>query len=115
MSQHKQYNRLDVFYILYTYSLIRPLVAAMGVRHRQQKLTRNGHIKVIVKCLAKKLGSETEQARMVSTDRVLPLGSLRRSCVRNLFSGWIVRLVGKGRILTKKIESTGFDTESKEV
>ena len=75
----------------------------MGVLRRQQKVTRKGHIKLVVKCLAKKLGCETEQARMISTDRVLPLGSLRRSCVRNLFTGWIVRLVGQGRILTKKL------------
>ena len=92
-----------VYVYIYIYSLICPVVAAMGVRRRQQKLTRNGHIKVIVKCLAKKLRSDTEQARMVSTDRVLPLGSLRRSCVRDLFSGWIVRLVGQGRVLTKKL------------
>ena len=75
----------------------------MGVRRREQKRTRLSHVKMIVKSLAKRLKSESEISRMVSTDRILPLGSLRRECVRSLFKGWIIKLVGTGRTLTKKL------------
>ena len=75
----------------------------MGVRRREQKRTRLSHVKMIVKSLAKRLRSESEISRMVSTDRILPLGSLRRECVRSLFKGWIIKLVGTGRTLTKKL------------
>lgn len=40
---------------------------------------------------------------METTNRLLPLGSLQRNCVQKKFSGWILDLVGEGRILTKKL------------
>ena len=58
---------------------------------------------MIVKSMAKRLRAGCDQSRMVTTDRVLPLGSLRRECVKNLFNGWVLQLVGKGRIITKKL------------
>ena len=40
---------------------------------------------------------------METTNRLLPLGSLQRNCVQKKISGWILDLVGEGRILTKKL------------
>ena len=77
--------------------------AAMGVRLRRQRTTRMGHVKLIVKSIAKKLRSEQDKTRMMTTDRIIPQGSLRRTCVRDVFSTWILQLAGQGRILTKKL------------
>ena len=75
----------------------------MGVRRRRQRTARIGHVKLIVKSIASKLRSEQDKSRMTTTDRIIPQGSLRRACVRDLFSTWVLQLVGQGRILTKKL------------
>lgn len=75
----------------------------MAVRRRHQKSVRQNHVKVIVKKLAEGLKTNSHQKRMATTNRLLPVGGLRRRCVKKLFGGWILELIGKGRILTKKL------------
>ena len=58
---------------------------------------------MIVKNMGKRLRSKTHTKRILTTNRLLPLGSLRRVCVQKIFSGWILDLVGEGRILTHKL------------
>lgn len=40
---------------------------------------------------------------MVTTNMLLPLGSLRRTAVRSIFAGWIRKIIGHGRVLTRKL------------
>ena len=75
----------------------------MGVRRREQTKTRKGHVRMIVNSIAKRLRKAGDQPRMLTTDRVVPMGSLRRSCVRTLFEGWVLKLHGQGRVITKKL------------
>lgn len=53
--------------------------------------------------MATRLNTKKHKHRMISTNRILPLGSLRRKVIRRLFSGWVLKLVHKGRILTAKL------------
>lgn len=79
-------------------------IAAMATsRRRQQNLVRKAHVGMIVKKLSQKLGSKSHRKRMLTTERLLPVGGLRRRCVKALFSPWVSTLVGKGRVLTKKL------------
>ena len=75
----------------------------MPSRLRRQTTVRRGHVKTIVMKMAQKLQSKNHRKRMETTNRLLPLGSLQRRCVKNIFSGWILDFVGEGRILTKKL------------
>lgn len=78
--------------------------AAMAAHvRRKQAVARKSHVDMIVKKLSKKLGDKCHLKRMVTTDRLLPVGGLRRRCVKSLFTPWISTLVGKGRVLTKKL------------
>ena len=60
-------------------------------------------MKVIVNNLFKRLNTKKNRLRMVTTNQILPLGSLKRNCVKKCFSGWVLDLVGNGRILTYKL------------
>lgn len=75
----------------------------MAVRRCHQKSVRQKHVKQIVKQIAEGLNTKSHRKRMVTTSRILPLGGLRRKPLRKLFGGWILDLIGKGRILTKKL------------
>lgn len=72
-------------------------------RRTQQKLARRGHVVMIAKKLSSRLKGKQHSERMTSTNKLLPVGSLKRKCVRNLFTGWASTLVGQGRVLTKKL------------
>ena len=75
----------------------------MPARQRCQKKIRNEHVKVIVNNLFKRLNTKHNRTRMVNTNQLLPLGSLKRNCVKKCFSGWVLDLIGNGRILTYKL------------
>lgn len=42
---------------------------------------------------------------MTATNRLLPMGTLKRACLRQLFRGWVTKLVGQGRLATLKLSS----------
>lgn len=76
----------------------------MACRAHRQKVARMAHVLFIVKKLFKKLSTPEHQKRMVTTSRLLPLGSLKRKTLKVLFSGWVEkRFKGCGRILTRKV------------
>ena len=51
-----------------------------------------------------KLSTPEHQKRMVTTNRLLPLGSLKRKTLKVLFRGWVEkRFKGCGPILTRKV------------
>ena len=75
----------------------------MPTRQHRQKKIRNEHVKVIVNNLFKRLNTKNNRMRMVNTNQLLPLGSLKRTCVKKCFSGWVLDLIGNGRILTYKL------------
>ena len=75
----------------------------MPSRQRHQKSVRKGHVKIIVDQICKKLHSKSHQKRMHDTNRILPVGGLRRKCIRKIFGGWVLQFIGKGRILTVKL------------
>jgi len=72
-------------------------------RRTQQKLARKSHVGMIAKKLSSRLSGKQHLERMTTTNKLLPVGSLKRKCVRNLFTGWASTLVGQGRVLTKKL------------
>ena len=72
-------------------------------RLREQNRTRKKYVKVIVGAMSCKLKSKRHIHRMRTTNKLLPLGSLRRKCIKQLFQGWVTQLVGQGRILTEKL------------
>lgn len=77
----------------------------MPTRQRQQRSVRSGHVKLIVSHMAKRLQTKKNLKRMFNTNQLIPLGSLKRKCVKKFFSGWVLKLVGNGRILTYKLAS----------
>lgn len=78
----------------------------MASRAGRQRTARCAHVGYIVKKLVSKLSTPEHQKRMVTTSRLLPVGSLKRRCLKNLFNGWVNRkFKGEGRILTKKVAS----------
>ena len=77
---------------------------AMPARSRRQKTTQLEHAFVLVNRLAKRLTSPQHQHRMQTTNQLIPLGSLKRRCVREIFQGWVHKAFrGTGRVLTKKL------------
>ena len=62
-------------------------------------------MKLIVSHMAKRLNTKKNLKRMFNTNKLLPLGSLKRKCVKKFFSGWVLKFVGNGRILTYKLAS----------
>lgn len=75
----------------------------MPSRLRRQRVKRQSHVSMIVKHLTYRLSSKRHAKRIETTNRLLPLGNLRRSCLNQIFSGWILNLVGEGRVLTRKL------------
>ena len=75
----------------------------MGMRAREQKALREDHVRFVGRKLARRLMSEEEQTRMHSTNRLFPMGGIRCHCVRRLFSGWIRKYAGNGRVFTRKL------------
>lgn len=75
----------------------------MPTRQHRQKKIRNEHVKVIVNNLFKRLNTKKNRMRMVNTNQLLTLGSLKRTCVKKCSSGWVLDLIGNGRILTYKL------------
>jgi len=53
--------------------------------------------------MANRLKSKGHMERMLSTNRILPVGTLKRKIIKQLFSGWIRQYVGEGRVLTLKL------------
>ena len=76
----------------------------MPARSRRQKSTQLEHATVLVNRLSKKLKSPQHQHRMQTTNQLIPLGSLKRRCVKEIFQGWVHKCFrGSGRVLTKKL------------
>ena len=78
-------------------------MAKPASRRRCQKKVRKGHVDMIVKNMSAKLRTKMHYKRMCATDRLLPMGTLRRKCVKRLFTPWAFDLVGQGRVLTHKL------------
>ena len=72
-------------------------------RRCEQNEKRNEYVRFIVKKLSKRLGNKTQKHRMTTTSKILPVGNLKRTCVRKLFTGWVNKLYGNGRLLTTKL------------
>ena len=75
----------------------------MPARSKVQGNRRAKYVQFICKRLQKRLSSNDHQTRMISTNRLLPVGSLKRGPMRSLFAGWVKRLCGSGRVLTKTL------------
>ena len=89
---------------LYTPVLSIDIRFAMPARSRRQKISQLEHATVLVNRLSKKLMSPQHQHRMQTTNRLIPQGSLKRRCVKEIFQGWVHKSFrGCGRILTKKL------------
>ena len=73
----------------------------MGVRRRKQEETRKAAVKFAVKKILPHL--RRDKQRLFSTNRLLPVGSLRRKCIKRIFGGWPSRYLGAGRVFTKKL------------
>ena len=76
----------------------------MPSRSDRQKVVRKNHVRYIVKRLASKLSTPEHQKRMITTNRILPLGSLKRKVVHQIFAGWVKnKFRGMGRVFTYKL------------
>lgn len=76
----------------------------MPSRARKQTVARRGHVGYIVKKIAQKLSSKEDHKRMLTTNRLIPLGSFKRACVKRIFNGWVKKkFLGTGRVITKKL------------
>ena len=78
-------------------------LVAMPSRACRQRDVREKYENLIVKKMYRRLNTDDHKQRMLTTDQLLPLGSLRRSAVRKIFAGWIKKLVGVGRLVTRKL------------
>ena len=72
----------------------------MPSRARKQRETRNEWVRFVSRALWRNL--QHDKDRILTTNRLLPLGSLKRESVRDIFKQWIVELLHEGRVLTKK-------------
>lgn len=61
---------------------------------------RKKHADLVTRKLKRRLCGDLPRA--LSTNRILPLGSLKKTGIQYLFSGWIRKFRGKGRTFTKK-------------
>ena len=75
----------------------------MSSRKQEQKALRKQFVKKIVGRMSKRLASKKHQKRMVTTNRLLPLGGLRRQCIKKIFGGVVLDFIGQGRVLTKTL------------
>ena len=81
----------------------RSSVLKMPARAKEQGLKRAKYVRFICKRPQKRLSSDDHQTRIHSTNRLLPVGSLKRGALRGLFAGWVKRLYGQGRLLTSTL------------
>ena len=80
------------------------LQLAMPCRSLQQRSIREQHVNRIVCKLTCVLEADGDHVRrMVSTNRLFPLGSFKSRSVACLFGGWAAKFRGKGRCMTKKL------------
>ena len=76
----------------------------MPTREKKLKILRDKWVRFISKKLLRRMGSNGHISRQVGTNRLLPIGStLKRKAIKEVFGGWIRKLHGKGRRLTKKL------------
>lgn len=79
-------------------------IIAMPSRAAVQRATRSKFASFIVKMMMKRLSSKCHQHRILTTNKILPLGSLKRRCLKNIFSGWVSKkFKGNGRVLTRAL------------
>jgi len=72
-----------------------------GKRLRMQMEKRLETARWVVRNIAKEL--RKDEKRMLSTNRLLPQGTLRRKCIKRIFGGWTFQV--EGRCYTKKLAS----------
>ena len=70
-------------------------------RRQEQKKLRKKHVDLICRKICNRLANDTERA--TTTNRILPVGSLKRESVRMIFQGWICKFRGNGRCFTKRL------------
>ena len=90
---------LTVSCYLYIYIYIFPMVA--GKRLRMQMEKRSETARWVVRNIAKEICKD--ERRILSTNRLLPQGTLRRRCIKQIFGGWTNK--AQGRCFTKKLAS----------
>lgn len=74
----------------------------MAARAREQREWRRQNAAVVARKLAKRLRSEEHQTRMHGSNRLFPLGSLKKDSLRGIFGGWIPQ-VAQSRLFTKAL------------
>lgn len=79
------------------------LKLVMPTREKNQRVIRDEWVKFICKRLLRWMNSNGHINRQIGTNRLLPVGSLKRASLKEIFGGWICRLRGEGRRLTKKL------------
>ena len=72
-----------------------------GKRLRMQMEKRSETARWVVRNIAKKICKD--ERRILSTNRLLPQGTLRRRCIKQIFGGWTNK--AQGRCFTKKLAS----------
>ena len=72
----------------------------MPSRSRKQGERRGTHVNLVCRKLKRRLRGDV--SRILSTNRILPLGSLKTTAVQRIFAGWIKKFRGKGRTFTSK-------------
>lgn len=77
----------------------------MGKRTAQQREDREEYAAWIAKKVASRLQSGEHNQRMHGTNRLLPVGSMRRRCIRAIFGGWAKKFQGYGRLFTRALAS----------
>ena len=98
------FNTGECFNIVGTQTLDHLGIGAMPTSRKcQQKTVRKGHVKLIVDHMARKLNTKKHLERIHSTNRVLPLGSMRCRGIKKIFGGWVLQFLHSGRILTQKL------------
>ncbi len=75
---------------------------AAGKRLRSQNEKRSQTARWVVKHISKEL--RNDEKRLLSTNRLLPQGTLRRKCLKRIFGDWTQH--AEGRCFTKKLAGT---------
>ena len=77
---------------------------AMPCRSLLQRAKREQYVNKILRKLKRVLEADGDHVRrMVSTNRLFPLGSFKSRAVADLFGGWAAKFRGQGRCMTKKL------------
>ena len=94
----------DCINIVGTQTFDHLVIDAMPMSRKcQQKTVRKGHVKLIVDHMARQLSTKKQMERIHSTNRVLPLGSMRCRGIKRIFGGWVLQFLHSGRILTYRL------------